>query len=114
MPNDLLKAAEKGAWISLDALRTANYYEQRTDASISVNRHLELLMFLKSNGYLKQVLLSHDGSSYPQEGKSRRTFEVLFTTFIPMMKAVGFSDEEINQLIIKNPAEAYTISKRLI
>lgn len=112
--NDLLQAAEKGAWISLDALRTANYYEQRKSASITVDRHLELLLFLKSNGYLKQVLLSHDGSSYPQEGKSRRTFEVLFTTFIPMMKAAGFSDEEINQLSVENPAEAYKIRKRLI
>jgi phosphotriesterase-related protein len=112
-PNDLLQAVEKGAWISLDALRTANYYEQRAGASITVDWHLELLLVLRSNGYLKKVLLSHDGSSYPQEGKSRRTFEVLFTTFIPMMKAVGFSDEEINQLIVKNPAEAYTINKRL-
>jgi predicted metal-dependent phosphotriesterase family hydrolase len=112
--DDLLEAAEKGAWISLDALRTANYYEQRKGASITVDRHLQLLLFLKSSGYLKQALLSHDGSSYPQQGKSRRTFEVLFTTFIPMMKGAGFSDEEIDQLIIKNPAEAYKISKRLI
>jgi predicted metal-dependent phosphotriesterase family hydrolase len=110
----LLKAAEKGAWISLDALRTANYYEQRDGASITVNRHLELLMLLRKEGFLKQVLLSHDGSSYPQKGKSKRTFEVLFTTFIPMMRAAGCSDAEISQLIVKNPRRAYTIRKRLI
>lgn len=110
---DLLFAAEKGAWISLDSLRTANYYEQRDKIKITVERHLELLKMLKKNGFLNQVLLSHDGSSYPQKGKSKRTFEVLFTTFIPMMKGAGFSDDEIKQLINLNPANAFAIQKRL-
>ena len=112
--SDLLQAADKGAWISLDTLRTANYYEQRNGAPITVDRHLELLVFLKTKGYLKQVLLSQDGSSYPQQGKSKRTFEVLFTTFIPMMKGAGFTDDEIRQLIVENPANAYSIKKRLM
>jgi len=111
--DDLLLAAKEGAWISLDALRTVNYYEQRDSVRIAVERHLELLRLLKEKGYLKQVLLSHDGSSYPQKGKSKRTFEVLFTTFIPMMKSVGFSDADIRQLMVINPKNAYSISKRL-
>ena len=111
--NDLLTIAEKGAWISLDALRTVNYYEARSSVKTTVNRHLELLQLLKKHDYLGQVLLSHDGSSYPQAGKSKRTFEVLFSTFIPMMKASGFSDEEIDQLIKKNPVNAFRIHKRL-
>lgn len=111
---DLLHAAEQGAWISLDALRTANYYEQRTKISVTLERHLELLKLVKEHGYLHQVLLSHDGSSYPQAGKSKRTFETLFTAFIPMMKGAGFTDEEINQLIKVNPQNAFTIQKRLI
>jgi len=69
--------------------------------------------FLRDD-YLQQVLLSHDGSSYPQQGKSKRTFEVLFTTFLPMMKGAGFTDDEIRQLIVENPANAYSIKKRLI
>jgi phosphotriesterase-related protein len=113
-PDDLLYAAGKGAWISLDALRTANYYENRSDINISVERHLELLDHLKKHGFLEQVLIAHDGSSYPQQGKSKRTFEVLFTTFIPMLRTAGFSDEEIDQLIRTNPENAYTIRKRLI
>lgn len=113
-PEDLLYAAEKGAWISLDSIRTVNYYEQRTKVKITVERHLELLNHLKSNGYIKQVLLSHDGSSYPQEGKSKRSFEPLFTTFIPMMKSVGYSGDEVEMLIKENPKNAYVISKRLV
>ena len=70
------------------------------------------LKMLKKQGHLNQVLLSHDGSCYPQKGKSKRTFEVLFTTFIPMMKGAGFSDEEINQLIKVNPGKAFAIQKR--
>lgn len=111
---DLLYAADKGAWISLDALRTINYYEQRDKIKITVDRHLELLKMLKKHGFLNQVLLSHDGSCYPQKGKSKRTFEVLFTTFIPMMKGAGFSDDEINQLIKVNSGNAFAIQKRLI
>lgn len=113
-PEDLLFAAEKGAWISLDALRTANYYEQRENVSITVERHLELLNFLKKHGFLNHVLLSHDGSSYPQEGKSKRSFEPLFTTFIPMMKMAGYSQDEIDLLIKSNPKKAFTIHKHLV
>lgn len=113
-PENLLEAAKRGAWISLDALRTANYYEQRKSVKISVNWHLELLQVLKKEDFLKQVLLSHDGSSYPQQGKSKRTFEVLFTTFIPMMKSVGFTNDEIDQLLVKNPKTAYTLKKCLL
>lgn len=113
-PDDLLYAAEKGAWISLDALRTVNYYEQREKVKITVERHLELLNFLKERGFIKQVLLAHDGSSYPQAGKSKRSFEPLFTTFIPMMKSIGYTQEEIDQLIIKNPTHAFAIRKRLV
>lgn len=112
--NDLIFAASQGAWISLDALRTANYYEQRSNVPITVERHLELLLLLKEQGFLNQVLLSHDGSSYPQKGKSKRTFEVLFLTFIPMMKSAGFSDEEIHQLTVINPRNAFMIKKRLV
>ncbi len=111
---DLLYAAEKGAWISLDALRTVNYYEQRSKISITVERHLELLKFLREHGYLNQILLSHDGSLYPQEGKSKRSFETLFTTFIPMMKSAGFSESEIHQLICVNPRNAFILKKRLV
>lgn len=111
---DLLYAADKGAWISLDALRTTNYYEQRSNVRIEVERHLELLNFLKAHGYLGQVLLSHDGSSFPQEGKSKRSFEPLFTTFIPMMDSAGYTDVEIGQIVKKNPRNAFQIQKRLV
>ena len=111
--DDLLFAADRGAWISLDAIRTANYYENREKVGISVDRHLELLLFLKKNGFLKNTLLSHDGSTYPQKGKSKRSLEVLFTTFVPMMRAAGCSEDEINTLLVDNPRRAYSIKKRL-
>ncbi len=112
--SDLLYAAERGAWISLDGLRTPNFYENRTSNGATLYRHLEMLLYLKDRGFLNQILLSHDGSSFPPPGKDKRSFDVLFTAFIPMMRAAGLQQDEINQIIGANPARAFTIQRRKI
>lgn len=113
-PRELIEAAEKGAWISLDGIRSTYYANQEKQGNDTVMQHLEHCNALKQAGYLDQVLLSHDGSSYPPEGKVKRPFDVLITTFIPMLKAAGYSDAEINQLTRTNPAKAFQVDKRMI
>jgi phosphotriesterase-related protein len=94
----LLVAAERGAWISLDGVAA-----ERQD---HVLRHLNAL---RTGGYLEHVLLSHDGDSYTVDG-GLRPYEYLMTGFIPLLKENGYSDTEIHQLTVANPAPAFAIN----
>jgi phosphotriesterase-related protein len=93
----LLRAAGKGAWISLDGVS-----QERAQ------HILGLMLNLKENSYLGQVLLSHDGDAYSGEGEFR-PFDYLFTGFIPLLKANGFSEVDIHQLTVQNPRRAFTV-----
>jgi phosphotriesterase-related protein len=110
---DLLEAAAQGAWISLDGIRTFHYSNGKKQGSQTLDKHLSYLQALNKAGYLNQVLLSHDGSSFPAGGvDSKRPFDTLFTAFIPMLKAAGFTEAQIRQLTVTNPAKAFTLQVR--
>ena len=47
----------------------------------------------------------------PQGGKFRR-YTALFDTFVPALKKEGFTDVEINQLLVTNPKESLMIKVR--
>ena len=100
----LLKAAEMGAWISFDG-----YKIEKNE------RFLDGLVSMKKNGFLGQVLLSHDGNGYPQKGKmpSRLTI-MLLTDFLPLLLQAGFTASEIRQLTVTNPAKAFAIKTRTL
>jgi phosphotriesterase-related protein len=71
-----------------------------------------LLSAFKENEMLDRVMLSHDGSTYPPDGTPKRPLDVLFNSFIPMLQTGGFSDDEIDQVIRRNPAEAFALKVR--
>ncbi len=105
--DELLKMAQQGLWISLDGLRTNESYGARNHKVI--NHHVQLLQTLKDGGLLAQVLISHDGNSFPRGG-AIRPYEAIFTRFIPLLKKNGFTTEEIDQLLQVNPQRAFAIS----
>ncbi|MDZ7694575.1 MAG: hypothetical protein U5K69_26215 [Balneolaceae bacterium] len=111
-PEPLLNVAKRGAWISLDGLRMPNYLNGYADSTSTVEHHLQLVQAFKQQGLLDRVLLSHDGSSYPPDGAAKRPMDILFNTFLPMLRATEFTDQEIRQLTVTNPANAFTINKR--
>jgi phosphotriesterase-related protein len=96
----LLRAAEKGAWIELDGINS----EEENN-----RHHLKLVKALKSAGYGEQILLSHDGNSFRATGRPPKPYEGLFTAFLPMLQEAGFSQDDIDQLIIRNPAKAFSV-----
>jgi len=105
------EAARKGAWISIDDLRQP-YYDLKTQKPFESNtleKDLKILLEFKKQGLLNRVLLSHDGTSYPPEGTMIRHFDVLVKSFVPMMKAAGFTDDEVRLVTIENPARAMAI-----
>jgi phosphotriesterase-related protein len=97
--NQYKKAAEKGCWISLDGL------------AYDIDRHLAKIIFAKNNGFLDQILISHDAGWYdPQkEIQSIKPFTKIFTELIPKLRINGFSEKELEMLLSFNPVKAYSI-----
>jgi len=87
----LVETAKKGAWISLDKFKAPE-----TEAYVS-----KITRF-REKGLLHRVLLSHDGNSYHREGELRG-YQAIMTHLIPALKENGFSEAEINQLLVLNP-----------
>lgn len=95
-----IRAAKMGAWISLD------------NVGGDMSYYVDALINLKEAGLLNRVLLSHDAGYYrpgEPDGGDFRGYTAIFTTLIPLLKTKGFSEKDIEQVIIKNPAEALKI-----
>ena len=103
-PGNLIKAAQKGAWISLDNLNENN-----------VGELMNIIKIMKQNNLLNKVLLSHDAGWYDpakENGGSYRGYSTLFEKLIPALREEKFSEEEIHTLLVSNPAQAFEIKVR--
>jgi phosphotriesterase-related protein len=103
-PEGRLKAAKMGAWISLD-------YIHRDE----IEQNIEMITHLTEAGYLHRVLISHDAGWYdPGQpgGGEFRGYNDIFDYLIPALKKKGYSQKEIDQLLIENPKKAYSIKVR--
>lgn len=106
----LLEVAKKGAWISLDGVRL----EAFTPAGSSkeeLDKYINYLDTFKDEGLLNQVLLSHDGNSFPRGG-AIRPYDAIMTTLIPQLLEHGFNEKEIEQLMKVNPTNAFEVRVR--
>jgi len=101
-----LKAAKQGAWVELDGVSENSYVD-----------HAQQAQAMKEAGFLEQVLVSCDAGWYrvgEPDGGQYRSHAVLLEKFVPELKKLGFTQAEVDQLLIKNPAQAFPIRKRLI
>jgi predicted metal-dependent phosphotriesterase family hydrolase len=95
-----LRAAREGAWISFDGLSKG-----------TIERHLAMTVAMREGGRLNQVLLSHDAGWYhvgEPDGGTYRPHDVLFTAFVPRLRERGFTDVEVQRLLVENPRRALT------
>jgi phosphotriesterase-related protein len=103
-PANLVRAAQAGAWISLDNLNEKN-----------IDQHLKILRIMKQNDLLNKVLLSHDAGWYDpakENGGIFRGYTTLFEKLIPALLESDFKEDEIHQIIVVNPAKAFEIRIR--
>jgi phosphotriesterase-related protein len=101
---NFVKAAKEGAWISFDGL--SDQY---------VNEYAELVLFMKKENLLSNVLISHDAGWYEPGkpgGGGYRGHSTLFKKLIPELKAKQVSEVEIKQIIQTNPMNAFSIQVR--
>lgn len=112
-----IEAARLGAWVSLDGY------------SLAPQNVLRFPRFLEAHrvaGTLNRVLLSHDdgwavegngprGSGFGLFGNGNTApFESLFTRLLPDLRAKGFSEADLDLLLVANPREALTPRRRLL
>ncbi len=96
----LIDMAAKGAWISLDGVNESN-----------INEYLRRIGLFKQKNLLHRILLSHDGNGFPG-GEPIRSFDAIFESLIPKMLVNGFTEEDVQQILVRNPKEAFQVSIR--
>jgi len=100
----LLDAARRGAYVELDTVG-APFQEQ----SIL----LETALTLIEAGHIHHLLLSHDAGWFdpsspngsPRDGY--RSYTALTSEFIPSLLGRGVSQEQVRQITVRNPGEAF-------
>ena len=68
---------------------------------------------MRAAGRLDRVLLSHDAGWYhvgEPDGGTYRPHDTLFTTLVPRLRTRGFTQPEIQQLLVENPRRALTVT----
>ncbi len=101
-----VKAAKMGAWISFDGLGWGK-----------PEVYIQMLNNMKSHDLLHKVLISHDAGWYhvgESNGGNFIGFTTLFKKLLPALTDSGFTDDEINLLLVDNPIEAYFMRVRSI
>jgi phosphotriesterase-related protein len=98
--------ANKGAWVELDGVSPK-----------TLDAHVAAVVDLKARGFLGRVLVSQDAGWYhvgEPNGGSYRPYVLLFDAFLPALRAAGLTEADIQTLLVKNPAEAFQVRKRLL
>jgi len=98
----LLDVAAKGAWISLDGVTKTNTQE-----------YIARIKLFKQKDLLHKIVVSHDGNGFPGGGPIR-DFNAIFKSLIPEMLSNGFTEDDIHQIFVRNPQEAFQIRIRKV
>jgi len=92
------RAAERGAWLSYDGIREGN-------AAQKLNLVLDTL-----ERFPRRLLISQDAGWYhvgEPRGGDVAPLDWLPSEFVPMLRAAGATQEQVDQLLIHNPARAF-------
>ena len=98
------EAAKRGAWISFDGIDPT-----------SIDAHVGMVANLRDHGLLDHALVSQDAGWYSvgePDGGTFRSFDTVFTAFIPALRRKGFTQKDIDTLLAHNPARAFTLDVR--
>jgi len=100
-PDYHVALAERGAWVEFDNVDGDSAYDNALE--------IEFILNLVRAGHLGRILLSQDiclRSQFATYGGIGYTF--LLTTFVPMLREAGLSDEQVRIILEQNPRRALT------
>lgn len=103
-----IRVAKMGAWISRDNMK---------DDPERIAEFVDFLQYMKSEGLLHRVLISHDAGWYrvgEPNGGSFRPYTAIHHKLIPALQENGFSQSDIDQLLVINPQHAFGIRIRAL
>lgn len=103
-----VRAAQMGAWVAFDAFRGGE--NQRAE-------FVRFVLNMKQHKCLHRLLLSHDAGWFDPsqpDGKNYAPHTALFEQLIPALKETGITPEELDLILVKNPAEALMVRKRIL
>ncbi len=101
-----LRIAGLGGYISFDGYRPG----QET-------MYAEYVMRFKEAGLLSQLHFSQDAGWYKFSHENGGVFNAMtpiVTTLLPHLRSIGFSEQDIETIFVRNPASAFQIAKRRI
>jgi phosphotriesterase-related protein len=102
----LQRIADTGAWLGLDRFNIPHFNpdEQR----------IETLLKLIEAGYIEQVHLAHDASTFndfmfqnPPFADEHPTMLHIHERVLPALRERGVTDEQIDQMLVKNAARFF-------
>ena len=103
-----IRAAEMGAWISLDNVNT----DRQAGSMYDIQWYAKRILEMKEAGYLDHVLISHDAGWYDpdqEDGGPFRGYAGIFTSLLPVLKSTGLTSGDIDKLLKVNPANAFKL-----
>ena len=97
-------AARQGAWVEFDGVGWG-----------PLDAHVDAVVDMARRGLLGRVLVSQDAGWYhvgEPGGGTYRPHTVLFDEFVPALRARGITEDEIDTLLVSNPARAFAVGVR--
>lgn len=101
--NNHLEILKRGAWVEYDGISEA-----------TSTKVLNMIRLVVENGFSNRLLLSQDAGWYnvgENKGGSIRPYSYLVKHFIPIMLREGFSRSLVDEVLAKNPAQAFQIKQ---
>jgi len=97
--------AHGGGWVELDGVGPR-----------SLDAHAAAVVDLFGRGQLDRVLVSQDAGWYrvgEEGGGSYRPHTLLFDAFVPALRERGLAQAQVEALLVRNPARAFAVRRRL-
>jgi len=106
-PEYQMELASRGAWLEYDMLGMDFFYADQRAQSPSDEENARALAGLKEAGFLGSVLLSQDVFVKIQLVRYGGTgYAHVLEHFVPRLGRHGFTESEIDRLIVENPKKA--------